>query len=188
MSSASKWSAIALSTSLAFVTACTTPPHGVPPPEQSVQTAKQACEVNALAEEHYELLKTYMTLRDDPVMNKSQDSTDERWTILSEKLEKYRGEIEASYRFVTSNCLTYNMCMAQNQYNEHACVESRQAWEESNRRFNELAIALNNLKKSQLSTSHGNGCGDSSCTPKPVCDPKACEYPGSVFSNCCSSR
>ena len=104
-----------------------------------VAVAKQACEIAGLAEERDVLIRDIDA--DYPEAGGVQ--SEHRWTIMREKLMQYRAEVEASYRFVTQNCNSYNLCMENNQYRESACGESRDAWVGSQSKFNELAIALN---------------------------------------------
>jgi hypothetical protein len=138
-----------------------------------VAVARQACVIDALAEERDALIKSI----DDPSDETDGLSTSEhRWTILKDKLMPYRAEVEASYRFVTANCNSYNLCMEANNYNEQACAQTRTAWETSHDKFNELAIAINNAKRPKR--GHGGGKGDG-------CHPANCGTQGGIFSQGC---
>jgi hypothetical protein len=99
-------------------------------PKVAVHTAKQACEIDSLAREH-QVLITNLGLQ-------KSDSD----TIVSEKMKMFRGEVDASYRFVVENCNNYNMCMQAHDYKEQACDQSRASWTESHRKFNELTEKL----------------------------------------------
>jgi len=113
------------------------------PTPTSVAIAKQACEINALAEERDAIITTLNSGDADQGTNLS----DKRHTILSEKLRRYSAEVEASYRFVTANCNAYNLCMEKNYYSESACTQSRIAWVESHQKFNELAKSLAHIRR-----------------------------------------
>ena len=140
--------------------------------QTNVAIAKQACEINALAEERDALISSFETK--DP--DKAPYSSDRRRTILSEKLQKYSAEVEASYRFVTANCNSYNLCMENTGYSEAACDRSRLAWIESHAKFNALAERLASMRRESGGGGAGNGrnCGEE------------CRTQGGVFStDCC---
>jgi tRNA A37 threonylcarbamoyltransferase TsaD len=141
-----------------------------------VAVARQACVIDALAEERDALLKSIdgETLESDGGVS----TTEHRWTILKEKLIAYRAEVEASYRFVTANCNSYNLCMEANNYNEQACAQTRMAWETSHTKFNELAISINRRSKHGHHGGHGGKGGDG-------CHPSNCGTQGGVFSQGC---
>jgi hypothetical protein len=101
-----------------------------PPPKVSTETARQVCEIDSLAREHQVLITS---------IGLEKDASN---TIASQKLKDFRGEVDASYRFVVQNCNNYNMCMQSHDYNEPSCDTSRTAWTESHRKFNELTSRL----------------------------------------------
>lgn len=142
-------------------------------PATSVAVAKQACEINALAEERDAMVSTINTAAPE----QGASAQDHRWTILKEKLRPYSAEVEASYRFVTANCNSYNLCMDMNGYNEHACADSRRAWVESHAKFNELSIAISDVK-------HGHG-GHGGHKPGGDCHRSDCNVQGGVFATGC---
>lgn len=100
------------------------------PPKVTAATAKQVCEIDTLAREHR------------VAMVNLEPRRDESDTIAMEKLKAYRGEVDASYRFVVEHCNNYNMCMQAHDYNEPKCDSSRASWTESHRKFNELTEKL----------------------------------------------
>lgn len=119
-----------------------------------VAIAKQVCEITALAEERDVLIDSI----DADYPEAGGTSKEHRWTILKDKLREYRAEVEASYRFVTANCNSYNLCMENNGYNESACAGTRQAWVESQEKFNRLAMALNGKPwRRHHKPGHGHG-------------------------------
>lgn len=145
--------------------------HGPYGPEARVASpvaiAKQACEITGLAEERDVVMSTI----DADDHHGGGTSTEHRWTIMKDKLLQYRAEVEASYRFVTASCNSYNLCMESNGYNEPACTQTRQAWVDSQEKFNELAISLNKRPwRHHKGPGHGGGygyddrCKKSDCT------------------------
>jgi hypothetical protein len=117
-----------------------------------VAVAKQACEITGLAEERDVIIREI----DEDYPEAGGVASEHRWTIMRDKLLQYRAEVEASYRFVTQSCNSYNLCMENNGYNEQACAQTRTAWVESQDKFNELAITLN---KRPWRQHHGKGHG-----------------------------
>lgn len=133
-----------------------------------VSIAKQACEITGLAEERDVMMSTI----DSDYPESGGTQTEHRWTIMKDKLLQYRAEVEASYRFVTASCNSYNLCMENNGYNEQACSQTRQGWVDSQEKFNELAISLNKRpwRHHKGKGGHGGGygyddrCKKSDCT------------------------
>jgi len=144
-------------------------------PRPNVEIAKNVCEVTALAQEHRTLTTRIGNIENGAPTN----YTDEAWTILREKLSKYRAEIDATYRFVTSNCTSYNLCMQMHNYSEQACASSRVEWTRSNERFNELSVELakidvpNKTKRKDPDRNRDDHCRS------------RCNLQGSVFSTSC---
>lgn len=167
-------------------------PHGEyrMQPRQSVEVAKEVCEINALAEEHRTLTTRIGSIeRGGPT-----EMRDESWTILMEKLQKYRAEIDATYRFVTSNCTSYNLCMQSHRYREMECVGSRNAWTDSQAKFNQLALDLAKLERPVHPEGPGSrrpprGKCPSDCGTQPPaprdCRAVKCDVQGAIFSTGC---
>ncbi len=126
--------------------------------------AKQMCDVAPLAEERdtdLRMLDNYahsvgvvVGVYVGPVgggagagvgTNESGDSdVEHRHTILEDKLERYRAEVDAGYRFVTMNCTAYNFCL---EHNAEGCEGPRRALLESQDKFNHLALDLARIEK-----------------------------------------
>ena len=165
--------------------------HRPKPPMASVAVAAEVCETNALAEEHRTLTNRIGSIESGA----PTEYHDESWTILLQKLNNYRAEIDATFRFVTANCKAYNLCMQVHRYNEMECGNSRFEWSRSHEKFNQLALDLAKLeapknKPQQPIHCQGSNCGHpcgSNCNnPPPACSP--CNIQGSVFSTGCSSN
>jgi hypothetical protein len=159
--------------------ACKTDTAQYPGPGTSVAVAKQVCEINALAEER----DAIVTSISSPEYGRETDTKDHRSTILREKLDHYSAEVEASYRFVTANCNSYNLCMAKNNYDESACVDARHAWTESHEKFNNLAIAIKELDDG-YGHGHGHGHGHDGHGHHGDCRAD-CSVQGGVFATGC---
>lgn len=142
-----------------------------------VAIAKQACEITGLAEERDVVMSTIDA--DDP--EGGGTSTEHRWTIMKDKLLQYRAEVEASYRFVTASCNSYNLCMESNDYSEPACAQTRQAWVDSQEKFNELSISLN---KRPWRHHKGNGGHGGSYGYDDRCKKSDCSL-GGYRGDCC---
>lgn len=170
---------LSAATALLLIAGCkTTNGAQATAPTAPVQIARQACVIDALAEERDALMKTMDDA--DPDYGQTTTTTSEhRWTIVKDKLIAYRAEVEASYRFVTANCNSYNLCMEANNYNESACAQTRKAWEASHDKFNELAIAINNAKRPHHGHGHGHGHHGGGCSPS------SCGTQGGIFSQGC---
>lgn len=152
----------------------------VPSAPRGVLIAKQACEINALAEERKAMVNS-ISAANNLYPRQYQRTEEQRYTILQEKLKAYSGEVEASYRFVTANCNSYNLCMEQNRFDETRCSESRKAWTDSHAKFNELAIAINDATKPwghKKPGHHHGGCKRSDCNVQGGVFATGCCYDG----------
>jgi hypothetical protein len=142
-------------------------------PPTPVAVAKQACEITALAEERDVMISSI----DSDAPEEGAVQTEHRWTIARDKLLAYRAEVDASYRFVTASCNSYNLCMENNGYNESACEKTRQAWVDSHDKFNELAISIDKHKPWRKHHG-GQGGGDD-------CKRSNCGTLGGYSNDCC---
>lgn len=182
-----KWLIPVLFLAAMGISACKTVAHSAP--ERSVLVAKQACEIDALAMEKNEMNKT-LTVVTDRVGKHVERGSAQRYTILQQKLQQYSGEVEASYRFVTANCNSYNLCMAENRFDERMCMGTRSAWQQSHERFNQLAIELKEIEHWPVEVivervPEKQPCHH--CRPRPPSDCRAvnCNVQGAVFSTGC---
>ncbi len=172
----------------AFVTgvAACNPTDKAQRPTQSVEIAREVCVVTTLAEEHRTLKTRIGSLESGAPTN----LRDESWTILMEKLRQFRAEIDVTYRFVTSNCTTYNLCMQAHHYTEADCAGSRIAWTDSYTKFNQLALELAKLEQ-HPKQGPGNPPGKPTCSqncgkvPPSDCRAVNCNVQGAVFSTGC---
>jgi hypothetical protein len=173
------WNGTAIATALVgalALAACYQGPRTPPPVVHSVEVAKEACEVDTLAEEHRSIMSRVGTIESGA----PTDIKDEGRTILLAKLLEFRAEIDASYRFVTANCNNFNMCMQAHNFQEPFCGDSRRGWMESHERFNELAIRL-----AELERHHHHGGWPKKPGGGPEHPDKSCECDGSVFTHGC---
>ena len=67
-------------------------------------------------------------------------------TEAVELVRSFETDLDAAYRFATSSCQAYAMCMHQQAYEEYACNESRLQWRESQVNFNRLSERLAEIR------------------------------------------
>jgi hypothetical protein len=182
-----KWLIPILLIAATTVAACKTVAQTAP--ERSVLVAKQACEIDALAQEKNEMATT-LSVVTDRVGKRVEKGSTQRYTILAQKLQQSSGEVEASYRFVTANCNSYNLCMAENHFDERMCMGTRNAWQLSHERFNQLAVELKEIENWPDEVivervPEKKPCDR--CRPLPPSDCRAvkCNVQGAVFSTGC---
>lgn len=112
-----------------------------------VDTAKETCDVSTLAEE-----RTSATAISDelhgrilPYREGYREEKTQNYTILTQKLKRLDGAIDASYRMAMASCASYNACLIQSGYNEGMCVDNFDAWDRSRTEFNQLAVEMKRL-------------------------------------------
>lgn len=152
----------------------------------NTEVAAEVCEINALAEEHHAMMTRIGSIESGAPTTYN----DESWTILREKLNRYRAEVDATYRFVTSNCKAYSLCMQAHKYNEVDCASSRAEWTKSHERFNQLALDLAMLEvppPPHHPGPHHPPCSGDHCNHPPAPCQSNCNIQGAVFSTGCGS-
>lgn len=63
-------------------------------------------------------------------------------TAQVELVRTLETDVDASYRFATSACQSYAVCMYQNHYNENACQAGRMEWNTAQMRFEGLSARI----------------------------------------------
>lgn len=154
-----------------------------PMPQTNVEVAGEVCETTALAEEHRTMTSRIGSIESGAPTNYHDDS----WTILLEKLNKYRADIDAAYRFVTMNCKAYNLCMQAHRYSEMDCASSRSEWSRSHERFNQLSLDLAKLEMPHR-PPHSGKPGDVTILPVPGPGCNTCDIQGGVFATGCCKK
>lgn len=127
-------------------TASTVPPHShpTPPPPRVADTVGPAtamCQVDTLAEQRLAMLSEVHeyreTIRVDGGGTASTADTRTQELILA-----FETDLDASYRFATSSCRTYNRCLEENRFDESHCRDTAQLWHEGQDRFHDLSLQL----------------------------------------------
>jgi len=175
----------------AVITGCTsTPPLPSERNRFELEVAQQVCTVDALAEEK----QTALSVANDSMrsiaryQNKYGQYTEQTDTILSEKLNYYEAEIEASYKFVTQHCGAFMRCLEQNRQFPARCQNIEASWNKSQDRFNTLAREIRLIAASvererirAQSRRRGHGRGHSHGHGQGGC----CSTINSIFTDCC---
>lgn len=91
-------------------------------------------------------------------------------------------DVDASYRFVTSACQSYAVCMYQNDYNEYACQAGRTEWNSAQIRFDGLSARIADTRV-ELARAARPGYGGGHHRPHPPAGNPACsDRMGGIFS------
>jgi len=78
-----------------------------------------------------------------------------------ELVRAFESDLDASYRFATTSCQSYAMCMHQRGYQEESCRDSRLQWADARRDFHRLSERLADVRLAVTETA----CHD--CSPRP---------------------
>lgn len=77
-------------------------------------------------------------------------------TETVELLNAFSSDLDAAYRFATSSCQSYQMCMQNQGYTESACINSADQWRDARRDFTGLSSRLAEIRLEITRTC--NGC------------------------------
>ena len=128
------------------VSACATPygPYAI---YDSVTPAVDMCEVDTLAEQRLAMLdeahRYRVAIGADAGWSRNTSST-----RTQELIAAFETDLDASYRFATTSCRTYNRCLEENSFHEQACFESAAMWHDSQGRFHDLSERLAVIRES----------------------------------------
>lgn len=138
-----------------------------PPPapaEEGAETAQAVCSIDSLTTARNELRSEveragvstgyYGYGRDyggrERTRIESRETVTERpygpQTETVELLNAFASDLDAAYRFATSSCQSYQMCMQNQGYTESACVNSADQWRDSRREFTGLSTRLAEIR------------------------------------------
>lgn len=67
-------------------------------------------------------------------------------TETVELVHAFESDLDAAYRFATSSCQSYQMCMQHQGYQETACMSSAQQWQDARRDFTALSGRLAEIR------------------------------------------
>jgi hypothetical protein len=116
-------------------------------------------------------------------------------TEITRLVRAFETDLDASYRFASSSCQTYSLCMQMNQSDETECNQTRIAWQDAQTRFTDTSARLGEIRET-IATLHvenqgleddddGNGAHHHhphSHDPKPR---KTCETLAEVLTSDC---
>ncbi|MEQ8404731.1 MAG: hypothetical protein RKE49_06515 [Oceanicaulis sp.] len=138
-----------------------------PPPapvEQGAETAQAVCSIDSLTTARNELRSEveragvstgyYGYGRDyagrERTRIESRETVTERpygpQTETVELLHAFASDLDAAYRFATSSCQSYQMCMQNQGYTESACINSADQWRDARREFTSLSTRLAEIR------------------------------------------
>ena len=162
---------IVLTTAMA-VTACATdsppPPVGPPPPpppmmRDTVTPAHDMCEVDTLAGQRLDMLAEIHGYREAIGANSGRSSVAD--TETQELILAFETDLDASYRFATASCRTYNRCLEENSFDESLCQDSAALWHDGQDRFHDLSERLALVRERIASDCHD--CRSTASHPDP---------------------
>lgn len=124
--------------------------------QDTVTPAIDMCEVETLAQQRLDMLSELhgyrAAIRATPAYHSNVADTE-----TQELFAAFETDLDASYRFATSSCRTYNRCLEENRFHEGACQDSAAMWREGQDRFHGLSDRLS-LVRERISEQCDN-CG-----------------------------
>lgn len=165
------------------------PPHPHPPLPQTgaatVERATDMCQVDTLSEQRLAMLEELHGYR-ETIQVDGRHSGSVADVRTQELIAAFETDLDASYRFATSSCRTYNRCLEENRFAEGSCTDTAELWDEGQDRFHDLSLRLAAVRE-RIAT----GCSDcsSASAPDPIHrhqrrqdPPPSDDLLGSVFS------
>lgn len=156
--------AILLATS-SMMASCATDAHlnirGTDNRGHAVENSLQVCEVNSLAEQRLAMLNEAHSYR-EAISRERYGSDTDLQTQNIELVAAFETDLDASYRFATSSCRTYNICLQENRFGENTCRQTAEMWRDSQSRFHDLSAMLAEVRLqiarscNDCSTGRGN--------------------------------
>lgn len=130
------------------------PPAVIPPPPDhrpyrpvdTVSPAIAMCDVETLAEQRLDMLEEVHSYREAIRVDPGHRS-DMADTETQEIIAAFETDLDASYRFATSSCRTYNRCLEENRFEEAACRDSAEMWHDGQDRFHDLSERLSLVRE-----------------------------------------
>lgn len=130
--------------------------HGVPPhyrPLDTVSPAVAMCEVDTLAEQRLAMLEEVHRYR-EAVRAEPGHRSDAADTQTQELIAAFETDLDASFRFATASCRTYNRCLEENRFAEGACQDTASLWHDGQDRFHDLSERLAMVRERIASECH----------------------------------
>ncbi|XBQ15447.1 MAG: hypothetical protein ABL308_10830 [Oceanicaulis sp.] len=140
------------------------PPAPPRPTEQGAETAQAICSIDSLTEARNEMRTeieragyagAYTYYGPDYGSRERERATireqvTERpygpQTETVELVQAFSSDLDAAYRFATSSCQSYQMCMQNQGYQEGACMNSADNWRDARREFTALSSRLAEIR------------------------------------------
>ena len=110
-------------------------------PVDTVTPAIAMCEVDTLAEQRLDMLEEVHSYR-EAIQARPGHRSDMADTETQELIAAFETDLDASYRFATSSCRTYNRCLEENRFTESACQDTAAMWHDGQDRFHDLSERL----------------------------------------------
>lgn len=110
-------------------------------PVDTVSPAVAMCEVGTLAEQRLDMLEEVHGYR-EAIRAEPGHRSEVADTETQELIAAFETDLDASYRFATSSCRTYNRCLEENRFNEGSCQDSASLWHDGQDRFHDLSERL----------------------------------------------
>ncbi|MEQ8433015.1 MAG: hypothetical protein RIA71_02135 [Oceanicaulis sp.] len=143
------------------------PGYYAPPPapaEEGAETAQAVCSINSLTTARNEMRSEIEGAGIDTGYGyygrdygsrertriQSRETVTERpygpQTETVELVHAFASDLDAAYRFATSSCQSYQMCMQNQGYAEAACMNSADQWRDARRDFTSLSSRLAEIR------------------------------------------
>jgi hypothetical protein len=125
------------------------PPPDHPPPYRPIDTVSPAiamCDVETLAEQRLDMLEEVHSYR-EAIRAEPGHRSDMADTETQEIIAAFETDLDASYRFATASCRTYNRCLEENRFEEAACRDSAEMWHDGQDRFHDLSERLSLVRE-----------------------------------------
>ena len=125
------------------------PPNHPPPHVRPIDTVSPAiamCDVETLAEQRLDMLEEVHSYR-EAIRAEPGRRSDMADTETQEIIAAFETDLDASYRFATASCRTYNRCLEENRFEEGACRDSAEMWHDGQDRFHDLSERLSLVRE-----------------------------------------
>ena len=129
-----------------------------PVARDTVSPAIAMCLVDTLAEQRLAMLEEVHGYREE-IRADALAGANVADTRTQEIIAAFETDLDASYRFATASCRTYNRCLEENRFDEASCQDSAALWHDGQDRFHDLSESLAAVRERIAS-----GCTDCSAT------------------------
>ncbi|WP_203290748.1 hypothetical protein [Maricaulis parjimensis] len=117
-----------------------------PPMQDTVQPAIDMCMVETLAEQRLAMLEEVHGYR-EAIGSTASSRANVADTETQELIAAFETDLDASYRFATASCRTYNRCLQVNRFEEASCQDTASLWHDSQDRFHDLSERLSLVRE-----------------------------------------